>query len=263
MTSAPSGRQPLAGRGIVITRPADQGATLAQLVEAQGARAILFPVIEILDPEDTASLATIVDRLDQFDAAIFISPNAVAKGIAAIRGRRELPRHLAIVAIGGGSARALRSLGVDDVLMPRERFDSEALLDLPELHEVAGKHMAIFRGTGGRQILGDTLAARGAHVEYAECYRRVRPRSDTAPLLRAWSRGEIDALVATSSEGVRNLHDMLPEAGRARLAEALVFVPHPRIAATARALGVNKVVVTRPGDESIAQDLVRHFSIAA
>src|SRR5687767_12190334 len=51
----------LAGRGIVITRPARQAVALAALIEAQGARAILFPVMEILDIEDRGALEAIID----------------------------------------------------------------------------------------------------------------------------------------------------------------------------------------------------------
>ena len=39
----------LRGRGILITRPREQAQGLANLVEAAGGRAILFPAIEIPD----------------------------------------------------------------------------------------------------------------------------------------------------------------------------------------------------------------------
>ena len=53
------GSSGLEGRGIVVTRPARQAAALAALIEAQGGRAILFPVMEILDVEDRAHLDAI------------------------------------------------------------------------------------------------------------------------------------------------------------------------------------------------------------
>jgi uroporphyrinogen-III synthase len=252
----------LHGRGIVITRPAAQAKALAGLIEGHGARAILFPVIAILDVADPGRLNEIIDRLDKYDAAIFISPNAVNQSMTAILARRALPQNLDMIAIGGGSARALREHGVDLVIVPKGRYDSEALLAVPELGEVSGKRIVIFRGEGGRPLLGDTLAARGARVEYAECYRRVKPDGDVTTLMHAWSRGEIDGIVATSSEGLRNLHEMLDAAGRDWLAATTVFVPHARIAATARELGLASAVVTPPGDEGIAAGIVAHFSAA-
>lgn len=251
---------PLAGRGIVITRPAAQATTLAQLIEARGGRAILFPVLEILEVADAGPLTALIDRLETFDFAIFVSPNAVEKAMSAIRARRELPHRLQFAAIGLGSRRALRRHGVTSVIAPAARYDSEALLDLPELRAVSGKRIAIFRGAGGRELLRDQLIARGAQVEYAECYRRARPETDAGPLMEALRRGEVDAFVVTSAESLQNLYDMLGESGRRDLERTPVFVPHPRIAASAHALGLAAPIVTEPGDEGIAATLAQHFS---
>jgi uroporphyrinogen-III synthase len=249
----------LSGRGIVVTRPVEQASALAELIEREGGSAIVFSTIAIEDVVDRSRLHAIVDRLDERDIAIFISPNAAVKGMEAIRARRELPAHLTLAAIGSGSARELERRGAARVVVPQGRFDSEALLDLPELGDVAGKRIVIFRGEGGRPLLGDTLAARGATVEYAECYRRTKPRSDPAPLVEAWSRGDIDAVIATSSEGLRNFHEILRATGREALSLTPLFVPHPRIAETARELGLTSIVVSEAGDEGIVASVVKHF----
>jgi uroporphyrinogen-III synthase len=244
----------------VITRPSGQGEHLAKLIEAESGRAIVFPVISIEDVSDRAKLDAVIARLDDFDIAIFISPNAAARGMAAILGKRPLPPRLKVATVGAASARELKRHGIARVLVPEARPDSEALLDLPELGHVAGKRIVIFRGEGGRPLLGDTLALRGARVTYAECYRRVKPQVDVAPLVEAWARGEIDAVVATSSEGLRNFHEMLDAAGREALARTALFVPHPRIAEAAGKLGIESVVITAAGDEAIAAGVVSHFS---
>ena len=250
---------PLRGRGIVVTRPARQAAYLADLIAREGGRAILFPVIEILDVEDTRALDAVIDGLDAYDLAVFVSPNAVAKGLEAIDARRGLPPGLKVAAIGRGSARALRNAGVSAVIAPEAGADSESLLALPALTEIAGQRIVIFRGVGGRELLRDTLEARGARVEYAECYRRTKPAGDVTVLTQAWAGGKIDALVFTSSEGLRNLHGMLHAADREHLARTPLFVPHPRIAETARALGLSKTIVTQTGDEGIVAGLVKYF----
>src|SRR5574340_743259 len=201
---------PLAGLRIAVTRPRDQAAPLARRIEQAGGIPLLFPLLDIESAADQAALREQVSRLAQFDLAIFISPNAVQYGMAAIRAAGELPKNLKIAAVGQGSAKALRELGIVGVIAPTERFDSEGLLALPELQAVAGRRVMIFRGDGGRELLGETLKARGAAVGYAACYRRSRPQQDIAALLDAAP----DALTVTSSEALEYLWQMLGDARR-------------------------------------------------
>ena len=250
----------LAGRRVLVTRPAAQAGHLAELIRAAGGESVPFPVLEILDASDLRPVFALIDQLEAFDLAIFVSANAVNKALGLVRTRRTWPAGLRVATVGGGSARELRRHGFSAVIAPTQRFDSEALLDLPELKQVAGKRVAIFRGEGGRELLGETLTARGAAVEYAECYRRGLPQADAAPLLARWARGELDALSVTSSEGLGNLRDMLGESGRNCLKHTPLFVPHERIAAAARALGVETVVLTGPGDEGLVAGLAAFFA---
>jgi len=250
----------LAGRRVVVTRPAGQAGHMAALIRAAGGEPLLFPALEIFDTAETPQLRALIERLDSFDIAIFISANAVEKALALVRARRDWPPALRVATVGRGSERELRRHGFAAVIAPSERFDSEALLDLPALRQAGGKRVLIFRGEGGRELLGDTLVARGAEVEYAECYRRGRPHADPAPLLERCARRELDAFTVTSSEGLGNLHDMLGEAGRSCLEHTPLFAPHERIAAAARALGVRTVVLTGPGDEGLVAGLAAFFA---
>ncbi|HUW28195.1 MAG TPA: uroporphyrinogen-III synthase [Sulfuriferula sp.] len=249
----------LNGRGVLVTRPAHQAAHLAELIVAAAGKPVLFPVLEILDAADLQPLYALIDRLDSFDLAIFISPNAVNKAMNLIKSRRELPATLKIAAIGRGSSKELKHFGVTDIIAPSARFDSENLLEMPQLQDVAGQRIAIFRGDGGREVLGNTLAARGAHIEYAECYRRSRPDASAGGLLRKWSRNEINAVTVTSSEGLRNLYDMLGKLGRQWLKTTPVFVPHQRILEVTRELGLEQGVVTPAGDEGLVQGMIEWF----
>jgi uroporphyrinogen-III synthase len=250
---------PLAGRGVVVTRPRGQAGELAARIAAAGGTALLYPAMEIDDLEDRAPLQGIIDRLHGFDLAVFVSPTAVQRALALVRERRPWPAQLATAAVGRASRAELERQGIPGALSPSTGADSEALLALPELAGVAGKRVVIFRGEGGRELLGDTLAERGAAVTYAACYRRSPPRQDVAPLLRAWSQGTVHALTSSSSAGLANLAVRLGgEAGR-RLAETPVFVSHARIAEAARRLGAGKVITCGPGDDEMLEALVAYF----
>jgi uroporphyrinogen-III synthase len=248
---------PLQDLGVLVTRPAHQAANLARLIRDAGGEPILFPVLEILDPSDQTALLATLSRLDSFDLAIFISPNAVNKAMNLILARRSWPASLGVAAIGKGSRRELLRYGMDNVLVPESRFDSEGLLALPILQNMQGRRVVIFRGEGGRELLGDTLVARGALLEYAECYRRSKPVLDAAPLLHRWARGEIHAVTVTSGESLHNLFDLLGKLGQQWLRKTPLFAPHEKIAALGASLGLESVIVTPEGDEGMLAGLIK------
>jgi uroporphyrinogen-III synthase len=138
------------------------------------------------------------------------------------------------------------------VIAPTKRFDSEGLLALPELQNVSGWHVMIFRGDGGRELLGDTLRDRGATVEYVSCYRRSKPQCDKSVLMVA----EPDAIIVTSSEALGYLWQMLNDKDRAALRNTALFVPHARIAGLAREQGWPQVRVTASGDDGMFSALI-------
>jgi uroporphyrinogen-III synthase len=185
--------------------------------------------------------------------AIFISPTAVAHGARWSGAARTT------LAVGAGTAQELRKLGVE-AIFPTAGADSEMLLALPELAAVAGKRIAIVRGEGGRSLLGDTLRARGAEVRTVECYRRVPPGADAAPLLAALLAEWVDAATVTSAEALDNLLALLGDEGRRRLRETPLFVPHERVAAHARDAGVREAIVAGAADGEMIARLVAYFS---
>lgn len=242
---------PLAGLKIAVTRPRDQAVQLVRRIEQAGGIPLLFPLLDIASASDQSALREQISRLARFDLAVFVSPNAVQYGMAAIHAAGGLPPGLRVATVGQGSAKALREMGVTDVIAPAERFDSEGLLALPELQNVAGWQVLIFRGDGGRELLGDTLRARGATVEYAACYRRSKPQRDIAELLDAMP----DALTVTSSEALEYLWQMPGDARRDRLCGIPLFVPHRRIAELAQRQGWGEVRLTDAGDDGLISAL--------
>jgi uroporphyrinogen-III synthase len=238
-----------AGRGIVLTRPRELAQAFARRIEGRGARAIVFPTIEI----QPLPAPAVLRELARFDFVVFVSPSAVR---VAQKMLPAWPSTARAVAISFGTKRELDRAGIAPVIVPQAGADSEAVLASPELQHVPGKRVLIIRGDDGRPVLGEALASRGARVEYAQCYRRVRPGADPAPLLAAWRRGEVDGVVALSAQALGNFIDMTQGA---LSAATPFFVSHERIARHAKSLGVREVVVAAPSDDAMIERLVAYF----
>jgi uroporphyrinogen-III synthase len=247
----------LAGLRVLVTRPTHQAPPLCQLIARAGGTPLAVPAIEITPPSDPGALERILEHLDRFDLAIFVSPNAVTRALETLRQRgRALPARLLVACVGGASARTLAEHGVATMVTPA-RSDSEGLLELAPLREVAGKRVVIFRGEGGRELLAETLRARGAEVEYAECYRRQRPRTDASALARDFMQQRIDVVTITSADALRNLIDMIGPLAATRLAKTPLVVVSERLRDLAHELGhaAEITVTTEASDEAIVAAL--------
>jgi uroporphyrinogen-III synthase len=249
-------KQRLQGQRILVTRPAAQAATLAAQIAEAGGEPVLFPLLEISQASDQAPLQLATACLDDYALAVFISPNAVDFSLPSILARRLWPPSLQAAAIGPGTVAQLATYGIERVIVPHGRFDSEALLELPALQadRVASRKVLILRGNGGRELLAETLIQRGAAVDCVTCYQRSSP-ADAAPLVSLLRAGQLQALTISSSEGLRNLWALLGADDRQRLSDLPVFVPHQRIAEVAGALGMRRLALTAPADAGIIEGL--------
>lgn len=238
---------------VLVTRPAGQAQGLCDLVIAAGARAIRLPAIEILPPADPADLDRVINVLDQYDLAVFISVNAVQTGLAAIQSVRSWPDTLKLATVGPASAAAVAASGLSVDLQPAQSYSSEGLLELDELQDLHGRRVVIFRGNGGRDTLRDALSARGAQVEYVEVYRRGCP-PDGDKLLQLLKRNELDVITATSNETLQNLYDMAGPEGQPLLRQLPLVIASNRQAALAARLGFSKgaVIAGHASDAAMA-----------
>ena len=245
----------LEGVGVVLTRPRAAAEPLARALQAEGANVFVFPALAIEPLAPTPGLEALLSKLAQCDLAIFVSANAVEHGLAMARRAGPWPASLRVAAIGEATAEALRNSGIARVISPPERHDSEGLLALGEMQAVKGQNIVVFRGEGGRERIREVLEERGATVSYAECYRRVRPESDTRTLLAAWRRGEVHAVSALSAETLRNFVAMLGPESETLPARATLVVPHPAIGGIAEARRFGAVRVTAHGAEAMIDAL--------
>jgi uroporphyrinogen-III synthase len=225
----------LRGRTVVITRPAGTGSSMARQVRALGGRPLLLPGLSLRGMDDAATRASLAEALRD-DVLVFSSPAAVR-----FAGRLQLLRTgAAVLAVGQGTARALRRQGVRVVAAPSKRQDSEGLLDLPVWAELGPCRIALIGAPGGRGVLRDQLATRG-NLREVQVYRRAPPR------LRAshWegvSTLESDACVLLSSaEAMENLRELAPTAAWQQLTSCVAVVSSERLSQATKSAGFHRI----------------------
>lgn len=253
----------LQGKRILVTRPVHQAGEQVQLLQQQGAEAVLLPVLEITptaedSPEYQILKSRILD-LDLYQKIIFISANAVHYGCELIdQYWPQLPIGIQWLAIGKQTASAME-LNQIKALHPVNGYDSEALLASEHLQEVAGERILIMRGRGGREKLAQELTRRGAKVDYADLYDRSCP--DYTPLDISSTIGSLplDAILITSGEALQNLTSVL---SAYRVTQTPVVVPGNRVAQLAKQQGYTQITVANgPDSKAMVQSILSNLDM--
>jgi uroporphyrinogen-III synthase len=137
--------------------------------------------------------------------------------------------------------------------VPSEQQDSDGVLALPALHTLSGRRVALIGAPGGRGVLREQLAARGATVREVHVYRRVPPRLDRRHLTALAALPDDACVLWSSVEALQQLQRLLPAAAWASLARATAVVSSERLAQAARAAGFARI---RRAASALSADLL-------
>jgi uroporphyrinogen-III synthase len=186
---------------------------------------------------------------------IFTSANAVNFALKANGGKIGQFQAKQIAAIGKATARELESAGLLVDLIPKNGFDSESLLAMPQMQDVNGIAVLIVKGQGGREELANVLRSRGAIVDYWDVYKRVMPTDyDSSPVLSLLDRNGLDVIVITSCEALQNLINMIRGSYQKRLAAIPLVVISKRISKLAAEMGFMRIAVTENSSDAAILD---------
>lgn len=122
--------------------------------------------------------------------------------------------------------------------------DSEHLLRLPELNNVAQQQVLILRGNGGRELIKDALVRRGAKVHYSETYKREFIPFDPVSCISLWKNLQINQIIVTSGEQLDYLCSQLTSEQLTWLNQQELYIPSQRIADIAIQRGFTRVRCT-------------------
>jgi uroporphyrinogen-III synthase len=232
---------PLAGRTIVVTRPATRASRLLAILEERDARPLLAPAIE-LRPVRSAALTKALHDLAAGDFAwvLLTSPATVRMLHERLSGPADVRAKVA--AIGEGTAAAFARWA-----------DGRAPDFMPKAFTVASLARAFPRGSGrvlcaradiAPDGLEDALAAKGWDPLRVDAYRTVFPKTLPAEARAALAGGEVDAITFTSASTVRGFINAVGSTGLR--GNPKVVCIGPVTAKEARAHGLTVHAVANP-----------------
>ena len=228
---------------VLLTRPAEESATLAATLSEAGIYSSSLPLLDIEPLPITPERQAVLRDLGRYCAVIVVSKPAAR---LALQQLDQAWPHLRWFSVGAATAQVLADRGLD-VHYPQTGDDSEALLQLPALREAIARpdaRVLILRGEGGRELLAERLREQGASVDYLELYRRFLPAYDNGVLTQRIQLERLNGLVVSSGQGFLHLQ-ALAGPDWPQVAQMPLFVPSPRVYEMARAAGAEKVVDCR------------------
>jgi len=241
---------------VISLRPQGGHASLRRAAAVQGGRLIaLSPWRVVLRRDDQARQA--LARALSAPRLLFTSPNAVRAAAALLPLARKPGQTW--IAVGGGTAAALRKAGIDGVDFP-SRMDSEGLLALPALKDLPGIRIGLVTAPEGREILSSALGERGAEVLRADIYAR-EPVALSAQALRKLRTLDAPAALALSSGGaLKHLLDKAPADLLQQLRNQPVVAASARLQQLARDAGFAEVELAEgPLPRQLIAAMARRF----
>lgn len=229
----------LAGWQLISLRPAGEHAPLRRAAARYGARVLALSPWRLRLRDDPATRAGLREAL-LAERIVFTSPAAV-KAAAALQ-RLHARAGQAWLAVGEGTADALRRAGVAQVRAPR-RMDSEGLLALPELQQLRDCNVGLVTAPGGRGMIAPALTARGARVLRCDVYAREPIAWAPGALSRLRTLTAPCALALSSGEALQLALNKLPPELADKLRRARAVAASARLATLAREAGFADVVV--------------------
>ena len=253
--TAPSSDRVLAGHTVVVTRPREQAAALARPLEALGAEVLVVPTIRIEPRPLDDEVAAVLRELATYRLVVFTSTNAVRVWAGYLaRGTEDggMPPGPVVAAVGPATAAALEKYGLSCHLVPDE-FVAEGLADSLQGTEAAaaGARVLIPCAADARDVLPETLRARGAEVDVLHIYDTVAVEELAEPAARVEAADYITFTSASTARRLAGLLDAAAGAGRAgvplaeRLAGARLCSIGPITSETLRGLGLPVAVEAR------------------
>lgn len=233
---------------VVVMRPLHQAQPLLHAISQLGYEAISLPTLTITPiTPSPQSVEQWCHHLHEADVIIVSSQNAILCAPLPVLDALKSTK-AKVVTIGQATTNLLKANGVSVFFTPLPGSDSEALLtnSFLQTNEIANKNVVLLAGLGGREVLAETLAKRGALIHWVKVYQQLRPSLALEPMLSSWVLfGKPFCFIATSLNSLDHFLNSVPAEHLAWLRQQAFIVVSERIAQAAIKWEIQHIFVAK------------------
>jgi len=262
-------------QNFVITRPLNQADSIISSLKQHFAPSNStlvshLPLIKITRIKPQMPLAR-----SRFSGIIFISPNAVTHTVNQLS-KSEWKQLIKspLYAIGSRTSEVLKNICSDVLIQTPKNMNSEGLLAMSALSNVAQQRWLIVKGLGGREILKDTLIQRGAEVVELCTYQRNMPDIKLSKkIVLALQKKSI--WIITSVQAINNLAKIISQTDQQIITQTAstglnqleinencrIIVSSDRIKESAMKLGFNVIAVANNATDKQLIDCIKELKL--
>jgi uroporphyrinogen-III synthase len=243
----------LAGKRVLVTRPAEQAEEFITSLTNSGAEAVLFPTIRIIPAADRSDCDKALENFDNWNALVFTSANGVRFFVE--HTQTEFPQLMAnlqkrtVYAVGEKTAAKAAAYGLSAIHFD-ETQNAEQLAD--ELSQRVKGNILFPCGSRTGDTMKKTLELAGVAVKPVVVYQTLAFRpNNTESVVSELKKERIDAVTFFSPSSIKHFLDLVPQPLLKRCAVAVIG---STTADAARTYGLHPDIIAQKSD---SQDLIK------
>ncbi|MBI4535765.1 MAG: uroporphyrinogen-III synthase [Ignavibacteriae bacterium] len=203
----------LSNKRILVTRQKEQAAEFVSEIEGQGGRAIVVPMINIVDPDSWAECDQALVRIEEYHGLLFTSANGAEKffsrcetmGVALSR-----LSGLDVYTVGTRTKKEVEERGVRVRFLP-EQYSSASLAEYFKGMDLGGRRFLHPTGNLGKRDLDESLRQLGIIIDVIQVYRNEAPNvADANSILDLLKGKGLEVVTFASPSAAENFSKIVP-----------------------------------------------------